>query len=81
MVDRSLEQHGRRSVRIVGRECETQLEIQARVGCFGGSGDCGSPREHVAIIGKGGDAGSGGKHHGHQLRLQSKQDQYLMTRS
>lgn len=72
MVDRSLEQHGGRSVRIVGREYEAQLEVQARVGCFGGSGNRGSPGEHVAVVRKGGDAGSRGKHHCHQLRLQSK---------
>lgn len=70
MVDRRLEEHGRRSVGIVGGEGERELECEVRVGCIVRSFYCCGPGEKVAICGReGGDAWGGGCHKLHELGL------------
>jgi hypothetical protein len=76
MVDWGLEEDGRSNIWVVGRKSKAKLEVQARVGCLGWSGDGGSPGEHIAVVGKGGDARCRGKHHSHKLRLESETGQY-----
>lgn len=71
MVDGRLEEDGRRAIRVVRREGEGEFEGQALVMGFCRAGDGRRPREQVAVaVGKGGDAGRGGHHELHELRLE-----------
>lgn len=72
VVDRRLEENGRRRVGIVVGECKGQLEYQALVRGLGRTGDGRGPGQEVAIgVREGRDAGGGRQHELHQLRLQT----------
>lgn len=72
MVDGRLEEDGRWSIRIVGREREAQLKCEARIWRIFGALDGGGPRHEVAIGGgERGDSGRWRGHQGHQFGLES----------
>ncbi len=72
VVDRCLEDHRRRAVRIVAREIEAEFEVEVCVGSIFWSDDGGSPMQHIPIgIGKGRDTGSRRHHECEKFRLEA----------
>ena len=72
MIYGSLEEHGRRGVRV--GEWELEGELESKAGIRGGIGaeDGGGPvKEILGVVGEGGDVGGGGHHELHEFCLET----------
>ena len=76
VVDRGLEEDFRRSVRVVGREGEGELEGERVVWCVGWAKQGCVPVGEVGC-GEGRDAGCGRGHEGHEFGLQAVRETLL----
>ena len=72
VVDRGLEEHGRRAVGVVAGEIEAEFEVQIRVRRVFRSDNRGRPVQHVSIgVGKGRDSRCGRHHQCHEFGLEA----------
>lgn len=77
MINRRLEEHGRRRIRIRGAELHAELEDEGLVGGVGRAVDGGGPVRHVLGGGEGGDAWGRVHHDVHELFLEANEGELV----